>query len=284
MWTLFLANGLNMVLDPLLIFGMGPFPELGLKGAAVASMVGRGCGVVFQVFVLVSGRRAVRIALTHLCMRLSVQKILFRLSLGATAQQIVETASWLFLVRIIASFGPSAVAGYTVAMRILAFAFLPAWGLSNAAATLVGQNLGAKRPERAESTVWRTAGWSAGALFLVMLLFIPLGEPLIRLFVEEPDVVRQGTKCLHIISYGYVAFAVGMVTLQAFNGAGDTITPLWSSVVSLWLVKLPLAYVLSHHLFGEAKGVYISVTIAYSIMAVIAAFLFRLGRWKQRVL
>jgi Na+-driven multidrug efflux pump len=213
---------------------------------------------------------------------MSVQKMLFRLSLGATAQQIVETASWLFLVRIIASFGSSAVAGYTVAMRILAFAFLPVWGLSNAAATLVGQNLGAKRPDRAEAAVWRTAGWSAGALFIVMLLFVPLGEPLIRLFAEDDAVVRQGVKCLHIISYGYVAFAIGMVTLQAFNGAGDTFTPLWSSVVSLWMIKLPLAYALSHLVLGEATGVYVSVTIAYSVMAVIAASLFRSGRWKRR--
>lgn len=282
MWALWLANGLNLVLDPCLIFGLGPFPELGLEGAAIASVLGRSSGVVFQVYILFGGRCAVRLTLRRLRLELGVMRTLLRLSLGATGQQLVESASWMILVRIIASFGPSAVAGYTVGMRILTFAFLPAWGLANAAATLVGQNLGAGRPDRAEGAAWRAGGWAAGALFLVTVLFVPLAETLIRLFVDAPDVVRQGEQCLRIVSYGYVAFAVGMVATQSLNGAGDTTTPLWLTIVSLWIVKLPLAYVLAHLLGMGSSGVFTAITISYAILAIMGLVIFRRGKWKER--
>ena len=282
MWSLWLANGLNIVLDPCLIFGLGPFPALGLEGAATASIIGRSSGVVFQAYILFSGRCAIRLTLGRLRFQLRVMRTLIRLSLGAAAQQLVESASWIILVRIIASFGPSAVAGYTVAMRILAFAFLPAWGLANAAATLVGQNLGARQPDRAERAAWRAGEWAAGALFCAMVLFVPLAEFLIRLFVDTPEVVREGEQCLRLVSYGYVAFAVGMVASQALNGAGDTTTPLWLTVVSLWIVKLPLAYVLSHQLGMESGGVFTAITVSYGILALMGLIIFRRGKWKSR--
>ncbi len=283
MWSLWIANGMNLILDPCLIFGLGPFPELGLKGAAIATVIGRGTGVAYQVFRLFRGRGRIRLAGTTLRPRLDVMKRLGRLSMGGLAQQLVETTSWLILVRIVATFGATAVAGYTIAMRVLAFVFLPAWGLANAAATLTGQNLGAGKPERAERAVWITAGYAAGFLFAVMLTFIPLAEALIRLFTSEPEVVKIGEQCLRIISYGYVFFGFGMVMTEAFNGAGDTMTPAWLHVVTLWLIKLPLALILANTLGFGPTGVFSAVTISYGILAVLAVFIFRRGKWKDRV-
>ena len=195
----------------------------------------------------------------------------------------METISWLILVRIVSAFGAAAVAGYTIAFRILSFVFLPAWGLANAAATLVGQNLGAGRPDRAERATWITSFYAAGSLFLVMLLIIPLAERLITLFTSEPEVIRIGEQCLRIVSYGYVFFAFGMVMTEAFNGAGDTMTPAWLHLVTLWLIKLPLAFILANALgFGPA-GVFSAITISYCILAVLAVLIFRRGRWKERV-
>jgi len=283
MWSLWLANGINLVLDPCLIFGLGPFPELGLKGAVIATVIGRGTGVAYQIFRLVRGSGQIKLADTSLRPHPDVMKRLGRLSFGGMAQQLVETISWLILVRIVSAFGAAAVAGYTIAFRILSFVFLPAWGLANAAATLVGQNLGAGRPDRAERATWITSFYAAGSLFLVMLLFIPLAERLITLFTSEPEVIRIGEQCLRIVSYGYVFFAFGMVMTEAFNGAGDTMTPAWLHLVTLWLIKLPLAFILANALgFGPA-GVFSAITISYCILAVLAVLIFRRGRWKERV-
>jgi len=283
MWSLWLANGINLVLDPCLIFGLGPFPELGLKGAAIATVIGRGSGVIYQIVRLIRGSGRIKIAEAKLRPHPEVMGRLARLSFGGMAQQLVETTSWLILVRIVASFGAAAVAGYTIAFRILTFVFLPAWGLANAAATLVGQNLGAGRPDRAERATWITAGYAAGFLFVIMLVWIPLAESLIRLFTTEPEVVRLGEQCLRIVSYGYVFFGFGMVMTEAFNGAGDTMTPAWLHIVTLWLIKLPLAIILANALGFGPSGVFIAVTISYCILAVLAVVIFRRGRWKNRV-
>ncbi len=283
MWSLWLANGINLVLDPCLIFGLGPFPELGLKGAAIATVIGRGTGVAYQIVRLRKGSGRIKLAEVKLRPRPDVMRRLARLSFGGMAQQLVETTSWLILVRIVASFGTAAVAGYTIAFRILSFVFLPAWGLANAAATLVGQNLGAGRPDRAERATWITAGYAAGFLFIIMLLWIPLAETLIRIFTSDPEVVRIGEQCLRIVSYGYVFFGFGMVMTEAFNGAGDTMTPAWLHLVTLWLIKLPLAIILANSLGFGPVGVFIAVTISYCILAVLAVVIFRRGRWKDRV-
>ena len=283
MWSLWIANGINLILDPCLIFGLGPFPELGLKGAAIATVIGRGAGVVYQMLRLFRGRGVIRLSGTRLRPHPKAMIQLARLSFGGMAQQLVETTSWLILVRIISSSGAAALAGYTIAFRILSFVFLPAWGLANAAATLVGQNLGAGRPDRAERATWIISSYAAGFLFVIMLIFIPLAETLIRLFTSEPEVVRIGEQCLRVVSYGYVFFAFGMVMTEAFNGAGDTMTPAWLHVVTLWLIKLPLALVLANALGYGPIGVFSAVTISYGILAVLVIIIFRRGRWKERV-
>ncbi|MFC1499950.1 MATE family efflux transporter [Candidatus Zixiibacteriota bacterium] len=283
MWSLWIANGINLILDPCLIFGLGPFPELGLKGAVIATVIGRGTGVAYQVCRLFTGRGQIRLAGSSFRPRLEVMKRLGRLSFGGITQQLVETASWLILVRILATFGATAVAGYTIAMRILSFVFLPAWGLANAAATLTGQNLGAGRPDRAERATWITAGYAAGFLFVVMLFFIPLADALIRLFTADPEVVEVGERCLRIISYGYVFFGFGMVMTEAFNGAGDTMTPAWLHVITLWLIKLPLALILANALGFGPTGVFMAITVSYAILAVLAVLVFRRGKWKERI-
>ncbi len=281
MWSLGIANGINLILDPCLIFGLGPFPELGLTGAAVASVIGRGTGVLYQVYMLFRSKGSINLSVNRLGIRFNIMLKLGRLSLGGIMQQLVESASWIILVRIIAAFGPASVAGYTIALRILSFAYLPAWGLANAAATLVGQNLGAQKPGRAERAVWFTGGYAASALFLVMLLFIPLGESLIGIFSRAPDVILIGEQCLRIISYGYIFFAIGMVLAQSFNGAGDTTTPMWLNIMALWFVKIPLAYLLAYYLEMNTSGVFTAITVSYSLHAILAFLLFNRGRWKN---
>ncbi|MFC1559431.1 MATE family efflux transporter [Gemmatimonadota bacterium] len=283
MWSLWIANGINLILDPCLIFGLGPFPELGLKGAVIATVIGRGTGVAYQIVRLIRGSGRIKLAEAQLRPRFDVMARLARLSFGGIAQQLVETLSWLILVRIVATFGAAAVAGYTIAFRILSFVFLPAWGLANAAATLVGQNLGAGRPDRAERATWITSFYAAGSLFLVTLLFIPLADSLIRLFTTETEVAVIGEQCLRIVSYGYVFFAFGMVMTEAFNGAGDTMTPAWLHVITLWLIKLPLALVMANVLGFGPSGVFAAITISYCILAVLAVVIFRRGKWKDRV-
>ncbi len=281
MRTLWLANGVNLVLDPCLIFGLGPFPEMGLTGAAVATVCGRGAGVLYQCWAL---RRGVgRVVLRGSAFRLQpgVMLELLRLSFGGVTQSLIATASWIALMRIVSPYGEEALAGYTIAIRIVVFALLPSWGLCNAAATLVGQNLGAGRPERAERSVWLTGLFNTAFLGLVTVFFLVLAPWLIRFFTDNEPTERFGVAALRIMSTGYVFYAWGMVMVQAFNGAGDTMTPTKLNFVCYWLCQIPLAWVLAHGAGMGPSGVFWSVAIAESLLAVASILLFRRGRWKS---
>jgi putative MATE family efflux protein len=282
MRALWLANLVNIVLDPCLIFGLGPFPELGATGGAVATNVGRGAGVVYQFYRLAQGSGRLSISRRHLRLDFDVMLRLLRLSLGGIGQFLIATASWLGLVRILTPFGSAALAGYTIALRIIVVAILPSWGMSNAAATLVGQNLGAGKPERAERSVWRTGFYNMVFLAGVAVVFIALAEPLIRLFSQDPEVVRIGADCLRLISYGYVFYAYGMVMVQAFNGAGDTATPTYINIACYWLFQIPLAWALARSLGLGPRGVFLAITISESLIAVVGMLAFRRGSWKTR--
>jgi putative MATE family efflux protein len=282
MRALWIANGINIVLDPLLIFGIGPFPELGVTGAAVATAIGRGLGIAYQVHVLLGGRT--RIAFPEAFRPdLRLMRRILHVSVPGMLQYLIGTASWLGLYRIVALFGSEAVAGYTVALRVLIFALLPSWGMGNAAATIVGQNLGAQQPDRAERGVWLTSFTNMGFLGVVMIGLLLFAEPLTRVFTADPAVVRQSVLCMRIVSTSYLFFAVGMVTVQAFNGAGDTRTPTWINLVAHWLIQIPLAWVLAVPLGWEATGVYTAIAIAQSALAVISVSVFRRGYWKGKV-
>jgi len=282
MRVLWIANAINIVLDPCLIFGLGPFPELGVMGAAVATTIGRGAGVVIQFWVLFHGGSRIQVRLSDFVPRPRIILRLFRLSVGGILQFLIGTSSWVVMVWIIGGFGSAAVAGYTLAIRLIVFAILPSWGMANAAATLVGQNLGAGSPERAEASVWRTGTYNMLFLVGVAVVFIIFANPLIRLFTEEPDVVRYGVSCLRWVSYGYGFYAWGMVMVQAFNGAGDTYTPTIINFFCYWLFQLPLAYLLAHHTGLGATGVFLAITAAESMIAVVGILVFRRGRWKRR--
>jgi putative MATE family efflux protein len=280
MWTLWISNGVNIVLDPLLIFGIGPFPEMGVTGAAVATTIGRGIGVLFQLYLLFRGVGMVKLAWRHLVIQWETIKRLIDVAAGGTGQYVIMSASWIFLMRIIAEFGSEALAGYTIAIRIIIFTFMPIWGMSNAAATLVGQNLGAGKPERAESSAWRTAHAT-----MVFLIFISIGLAItapfvVPMFNPTPAVVTAGVLTLRIFCVGYVIFAYGLVLSQAFNGAGDTRTPTLINFICFWLLEIPLGYYLALHLGWGLAGVCWSVCIAESIMSVVFIFLFRRGKWK----
>jgi len=282
MRSLWFANIVNIILDPCLIFGYGPFPEMGVTGAAVATNIGRGLGVAYQLFALWNGRGRVRVSFKVLRLDPEVMLRLIRVSLGGIFQFLIATASWLGLVRIIALFGSSALAGYTIALRIIIFAILPSWGMSNAAATLVGQNLGAGKPERAEQSVWMTGFYNMLFLGGVSVIFIVFAEPIVRIFTSDPAVVPTGIACLRYVSYGYGFYAYGMVMVQAFNGAGDTVTPTTINLFCYWLFEIPLAYALAIPVGLGVNGVFLAITIAESTIAVVGILAFRRGRWKER--
>jgi len=282
MRVLWLANWINIVLGPCLIFGLGPFPELGVKGAAIATTIGRGTGVLYQVYQLMRRDGRIVIHRDQLRLRPAVMRTLLRLSGSGTFQVLVGTASWIGLMRIVSTFGAQAVAGYTIGIRILIFALLPSWGLANAAATMVGQGLGAGKPERAERAVWIAGVYNMVFLGMVGLVFVLLAAPIVRLFTTDPGVAPVAAACLRIVSYGYVFYAWGMVLTQSFNGAGDTWTPTWLNLFCFWFWEIPVAYALAVHFGLGPRGVFVAITIAFSTLAVVSAILFRRGRWKLR--
>lgn len=278
--ALWLANLVNLVLDPLLIFGWGPVPGMGLFGAAVATNLGRGVGIGYQLWALYRGGSNILIQ-RSLRPRWSLIRRLTRISTTATVQSLISTASWLALVRILAVLGPAAVAGYTIALRVLIFAILPAWGLCNATATLVGQNLGARQPRRAEHAVWATGFLNLVFLTSVGLVFVVFAESLIGFFSADPEVVREGASALRFISYGFVLYAYGLVLTQAFNGAGDTLTPTYISLVAYWICQVPLAYVLAVPFEYGSAGVFVAIPISETLRAGLSVAVFRRGEWKR---
>jgi putative MATE family efflux protein len=282
MRLLWVSNIINLILDPCLIFGWGPFPRLGVTGAALATLTGRSIGVLYQFYRLMHGTERIHILRSQVRLRLDVLLRLIRVSLTGILQFAIAHTSWIGLVRIVSIFGAAALAGYTIAIRIVIFVILPSWGLSNAAATLVGQNLGAGHPERAEKAVWRTGLYNMIFLGAVGVIFIFFSEPIVRLFTHDPAVVPLGAACLRIVSYGNLGYAYFMVMMQAFNGAGDTITPTIVNFFGFWLFEIPLAYWLAIPLHMRSNGAFAAIAIAESSMAAASAVLFKQGRWKKK--
>jgi putative MATE family efflux protein len=282
MRLLWVSNIINFILDPCLIFGFGPFPKLGVTGAALATFTGRSIGVLYQFYRLLRGTERIRILRSQIRVNLRVLLRLLRVSLTGILQFLIAHTSWIGLVRIVSIFGSAALAGYTIAIRILIFIILPSWGLSNAAATLVGQNLGAKQPERAETSVWRTGFWNMIFLGAIGVFFIFFAEPTVRLFTSDPAVIPLAATCLRILSYGNIGYAYGMVMLQAFNGAGDTVTPTIVNFFGFWLVEIPLAYFLAIPFHLRSNGVFWSIVVAEGVIAAAGIVLFKRGRWKRQ--
>ena len=282
MRLLWVSNILNLVLDPCLIFGLGPFPRLGVTGAALATFSGRSIGVLYQFYRLMKGSERIRIPPSLLRLNPRVMWRLIRVSLTGILQFAIANTSWIALVRIVSIFGAAALAGYTIAIRIVIFVILPSWGLSDAAATLVGQNLGAGHPQRAEQAVWRTGLYNMLFLGIIGVVFIFAATPLVRLFTHDPAVVPLAASALRILSYGNIAYAYGMVMLQSFNGAGDTVTPTIVNFFGFWVLEIPLAWWLALHQGLCSTGVFLSIVIAQAAVAVAGILLFRRGKWKKQ--
>ena len=282
MRVLWIANILNMVLDPVLIFGLGPFPELGITGAAVATNIGRGLAVLYQFYLLFSGKTRIKLTVADIRIHPHTIGQLVKLALGGVGQQIIATSSWIGLMRIVSVFGSTAVAGYTIAIRVVVFALLPCWGIANAAATLVGQNLGAQKPDRAERSVWATAKANVILMGLISIALIGFPRPFIQPFIDDGPVVYSGAVALRIMSLGFIAYGLGMVLVQALNGAGDTATPTKINLFCFWLLEIPLAYLLAIKLHAGETGVFYSIIIAETAMTLWALVAFKRGRWKQK--
>jgi putative MATE family efflux protein len=282
MWVLALANVINLILDPILIFGWGPFPSMGIKGAAIATTIGRGSAVIIQFLLLRYKKGRINILVQNMTFRFKVMLKLIRLSLGGIGQFLISTSSWIIIMRIMAEFGSKALAGYTIGLRVILFSILPSFGMSNAAATLVGQNLGAKLPERAERSVWYTAFANAAFLSAVSIIFLTIPDHIIKIFSTDPEVIKIGVLSLQIVCLGYVFYAIGMVMTQSFNGAGDTFTPTFINFICFWLLEIPLGYFLALTAGFEEKGVLIAITISESMTGVLGFLLFRKGKWKLR--
>lgn len=282
MRILWISNLINIVLDPLFIFGLGPFPEMGVAGAAIATTIGRGIGIVIQLYVLFSKKGRISLSIADLKFNPGVLIQLIKVSIGGVFQFVISTSSWIGMVRILALFGSAALAGYTIAIRIIIFSILPSWGMANAAATLVGQNLGAKKADRAEKSVW-IAGYS-NLIFLmcIAIVFIIIPEYLIGIFTTDIETLTIGSHALRIISYGYGFYAFGMVIVQAFNGAGDTMTPTYINLFVYWLFQIPLALFLSQILDFKENGVFWAVTIAEAMLTIVAVIIFKRGKWKLK--
>jgi putative MATE family efflux protein len=284
MRVLWFANFMNIVLGPCFIFGIGPFPKLGVTGAAVATTIGRGCGVIYQFTQLRRRDGRIVIKRQHIGLDFDLMKRVWRLSTTAMFQILIGTTSWLGLMRILSSFGSVAIAGNTIGLRIIMFALLPSWGLGNAAATMVGQNLGAGRPERAERAAWMAAFYNMIFLGIVGLLFIVFAERIVHLFTTQADVALYASSCLRTVSYGFLFYAYGMVLTNALNGAGDTWTPTWINLGCFWCWELPLAYVLANYVGMGPYGVFWAAAIAFSTLAFVSAWVFTRGKWKRKVL
>jgi putative MATE family efflux protein len=283
MRVLWLANAINIVLGPCFIFGLGPFPRLGVTGAAVATTIGRGIGALYAVSRLLRSGSRIAVSRRHLGLDLPVMRTVARLSGSGALQSIVGMASWIGLVRIVATFGSQALAGYTIGIRMIVFALLPSWGMSNAAATMVGQALGARDPDRAEKSVWRACLYNLVFLCGIGLLFVVLARPIVSAFTSDPVVLVYATECLRIIAAGFAFYAYGMVLSQSFNGAGDTRTPTWLNLIVFWLWEIPLAWALAVPLGMGPRGIFLAVAISFSTLAVLAGAIFRRGRWKTTV-
>lgn len=280
MRVLWLANGVNILLDPLLIFGWGPFPAFGVEGAAIATCIGRAIGVLTQLWFLFKGGKHIRVYRAQLVLDISTMYHILKTSLGGVGQMLVSMTSWIFLMRILAAVGSEAVAGATIAMRIMMFTMMPAWGLSNAAATLVGQNLGAGHPDRAESTVWQIGRYNMVFLVAVSLVFFFFNKELVGVFTEDATVIAVGAEWLRILSYSYFVYGWWMVSVQAFNGAGDTKTPTLINLVFFWLIQIPLAYFLAITLNLEHVGVFWAVFASETAVGLFTLWLFSRGAWK----
>jgi putative MATE family efflux protein len=283
MRVLWLANIINIVLGPLFIFGVGPFPQLGVTGAAVATTTGRSIGALYAVVRLFRHGSRVPVGRRHLVLDFGVMRQILRLSASASLQNLIGMASWIGLVRILAGFGSAALAGYTVAVRLIIFALLPSWGLSNAAATMVGQALGARKPDRAEASVWRAGRYNAVFLSAVGALFFAGAPLMLRAFTQDPVVADYGVRCLRIVALGFPLYAYGMVLTQSFNGAGDTWTPTWLNLICFWVFEIPIAWTLAELAGLGPTGVFWAIMAAFSLLAVASAVVFRRGGWKTRV-
>lgn len=282
MRMLWISNAINIAVCPLFIFGLGPFPEMGVTGAAIGTNIGRGSAVLAQLWMLTSGRA--RIHITRAQMRLvpSVMLNVCRLSGSGFLQILIDTSSYIGLVRVISTFGSDALAGYTIGIRLVIFAMMPAWGLGNAAATMVGQALGAKKPERAEASVWTAGKYNAIAMGVLGAVFIIFAEPIISIYTTDPAIAPFAVSCLRIVSGGFVFFAYGLVLTQSFNGAGDTWTPTWLNLGCFWMFQIPFAWLLAIHWSMGPSGVFIAMTVAFSLLAIVSGVIFRQGWWKTR--
>ena len=281
MWSLVFSNVLNIILDPIFIFGLGPVPEYGVAGAAIATTIGRGSAVIFQLFLLFYGWGRIKLGIRHFMIRVKVMVNLVRISLGGIGQFLIGTSSWVVLMRIMAEFGSEVLAGYTISIRVLMFTLMPSWGMSNAAATLVGQNLGAGQPERAEMSVWKTGKYNAIFMVVISVVYLVFAPQIIMLFSSVPDVVKYGALSLRVITAGYLFYAYGMVVIQSFNGAGDTMTPTIINFFCFWLFQLPFAYLAAMEFNWGPLGVFIAITVAEVLIAIVSIIYFRKGRWKR---
>ncbi len=281
MQSLWIANIVNMGLDPILIFGWGPVPSIGVEGAAMATNIGRTAGVLYQLYFLAGEKGIIKIRKENSKVDWDIIVRLLKVSAGNIGQFLISTTSWLFLARIIVTFGSAAFAGYQFAIRIIIFTILPSWGMANAAATLVGQNLGAKQPDRAEKSVWKAGFLNMVFLGFASIVFYFVSGSIMKLFSTNVEVIRYGTECLRIVAFGYVFYGYGMVIVQSFNGAGDSRTPTVLNLFGYWLFQIPLAYILAVNLHFGASGAFWAIAIAESVMAVAAILVFRRGKWKE---
>ncbi len=281
--SLWLANGLNIILDPCLIFGLGPFPEMGVTGAAVATTIGRGTGVLYQLWYLFDGRGRLEFQLRHLRVIPSLISRVLLISVGGVGQFLVATSSWIVIMRIVALYGSSAIAAYTIALRMLEFVWLPAWGLGNAAATLVGQNLGAEQAPRAERSAWLAARYNTIFMSVAGVFIVALAPWITELFTNEPEVLAYGTTCLRILGLGFPMYAIGMIITQALNGAGDTVTPTVINLICFWMLQIPLSYWLATTVELGPNGVFLAMVISESLLTVLSVIIFRRGNWKRQL-